>query len=315
MMKREWLKKSSIAVLLSTSLLMGMPLPQADAADVVSVAYNMMGKPYVSNGNTPEGFDSAGYVSYVMKQMGVTVADNLTAIKSAGTSVLRVNLQPGDIVILKSSTSTYAGVYVGNDKFLYASQGKGQVVEQTISNVAISFADGRRVLGTSTTAPTTTPTPAPAPAPASTDIAEKVIQAGLKYLGTPYEYASTRSTKTTMDCSEFTMWAYKEGAGIDMGRGGATSQSKYVKANGVYFHDVNQLKRGDLIFFMKYRGYKASDYTGIDAATQSITHIGIYMGDNKVLHTYSKESGGVKITDFQGTSWGYRFIAGGRPYK
>ncbi|MGD8192727.1 NlpC/P60 family protein, partial [Brevibacillus ginsengisoli] len=143
-------------------------------------------------------------------------------------------------------------------------------------------------------------------------IGQAVIQAGLKYLGTPYEYASSRSTKTTMDCSEFVMWAYREGAGIDMGRGGATSEFNYVKAHGTYYYDKSKLQPGDLIWFMKYRGWKASDYAGIDASSQPIQHIGIYMGNNKVLHTFG--AGGVKITDLEGTHWGYRFIKAGRPY-
>jgi|GEM_PF-4498235 len=149
---------------------------------------------------------------------------------------------------------------------------------------------------------------------APSSFGDQVIEAGLKYMGTPYKYASSRSTKSTMDCSEFTMWAYKEGAGIDMGKGGARSQARYLKANGTYFTDINQLQKGDLIFFGKYKGSKASSYKGTSSEINKISHVGIYMGDNKVLHTYSKKSGGVKITEFQGTSWGHRFLAGGRPY-
>lgn len=65
---------------------------------------------------------------------------------------------------------------------------------------------------------------------------------------------------------------------------------------------------------MSYRGWKESDYKGVDPLKQSITHVGIYMGDDKLLQTFSKESGGVKITNFSDTHWEYRFIMGGRPY-
>lgn len=142
---------------------------------------------------------------------------------------------------------------------------------------------------------------------------DQVVQAGLKYLGTPYEYASSRSTKTTMDCSEFTMWAYKEGSGINMGRGGANSQLKYIKANGHLTYNKANLQKGDLIFFMSYRGENPSKYAG-DASKQPISHVGIYMGNNKVLHTYSKDSGGVKISNFKGTTWEKRYVSSGRPY-
>lgn len=144
---------------------------------------------------------------------------------------------------------------------------------------------------------------------------QMVVDAGSKYLGTPYQYGSSRSTKTTMDCSEFVMWAYRDGIGLDMGKGGSTSQSKYVKSKGVYSTDIDDLQIGDLVFFMSYKGYKESDYKGIDRSKQSITHVALYMGNNKILHTYSKQSGGVKITSFKGTSWALRFVGGGRPYK
>ncbi|WP_241236371.1 C40 family peptidase [Brevibacillus marinus] len=160
-------------------------------------------------------------------------------------------------------------------------------------------------------APASTSAAAAVPGEYQGNVRDQVIQAGLKYLGTPYEYGSSRSTKTTMDCSEFVMWAYREGAGIDLGRGSSRSQLKFVKKHGTLLSDSGQLQKGDLVFFMSYRGSDPSDYSGIDRLKQRVTHVAIYMGDNKLLHTYSKKAGGVKVTGFRGTSWEYRFIAGG----
>ncbi|UFJ42592.1 C40 family peptidase [Brevibacillus humidisoli] len=140
---------------------------------------------------------------------------------------------------------------------------------------------------------------------------DNVISAGLKYLKTPYEFGSSRSSKSTMDCSEFVMWAYREGAGLDLGRGSSRTQLKYVKQNGILLQDISQLKKGDLVFFMSHRGSNESDYSGINRQQQRVTHVAIYMGDNKLLHTFSKKAGGVKVTDFRGTAWELRFIAGG----
>lgn len=312
MTKQEWLKKSTMAVMLGTSLLMfaegGLAsAAQLDSTAVVNNAYKLVGKPYSSGGNGPSSFDSAGYVSYVLKQMGVQVDDSIAALQKAGTSVSKSNLQPGDILIFRSS-STYVGVYVGNGKFLYSSASKGGVVEQSVAAVEQYLIAARRV-----SAPTSEATPNTGGSQSSSStIGQAVIKAGMKYLGTPYEYASSRSTKTTMDCSEFVMWAYREGAGINIGRGGATSQFNYVKEHGTYFYEKSKLKPGDIIWFMKYKGWRESDYKGIDVSSQPIQHNGIYIGDNKVLHTYG--SGGVKITQLDGTHWGYRFIKAGRPY-
>ena len=44
---------------------------------------------------------------------------------------------------------------------------------------------------------------------------------------------------------------------------------------------------------------------------ERVTHVGIYLGNGKVLHTYSPESGGVRIDSFEGTAWEYRFLMGG----
>jgi cell wall-associated NlpC family hydrolase len=139
---------------------------------------------------------------------------------------------------------------------------------------------------------------------------EAVIAAGMKYLGTPYEYGSSRSTTTTFDCSDFVRQAFKDGVGLIL-PADSRQQGKYVKDKGGVKTDWRQLKRGDLIFFMSYKGSRASSYAGVNKATATITHDGIYLGDGKVLHTFSKESGGVKISSIEGTHWEHRFLFGG----
>ncbi|MBD2867943.1 C40 family peptidase [Paenibacillus arenilitoris] len=139
---------------------------------------------------------------------------------------------------------------------------------------------------------------------------EKVIAAGMKYLGTPYEYGSSRSNTATFDCSDFVRQAFLDGVGIKL-PADSRSQGAYVKNKGGAKTDWRGLKRGDLIFFMSYKGSKASAYAGVNKGTATITHDGIYLGDGQVLHTYSKESGGVKISSIEGTQWEYRFLFGG----
>jgi cell wall-associated NlpC family hydrolase len=146
--------------------------------------------------------------------------------------------------------------------------------------------------------------------PASSAVIENVIAAGMKYLGTPYEFGSDRSTTTTFDCSDFVRTAFREGAGITLPTD-SRGQGSYVRDKGAAVWDWHQLKRGDLIFFGAYRGSSASSYSGVNKATERITHVGIYLGDGKVLHTYSQASGGVRMNGIAGTSWEYRFLFGG----
>lgn len=62
---------------------------------------------------------------------------------------------------------------------------------------------------------------------------------------------------------------------------------------------------------MAHHGGKKENYANLDKSKQSIEHDGLYLGDGKILHTYSTESGGVHIEDITGTFWEYRFLFGG----
>jgi cell wall-associated NlpC family hydrolase len=324
MTKRDWLQKSTVAVMLSTSLLMftegGHAAAQtvdsqssAKAEEVVALAKSLVGKDYKYGAMGPNSFGSAGIATHIFKQVGIKIDSTIAKLYKSGESVSKDNIQEGDLLFFSSNgkgAPTFMGIYIGDDQYIYSSQGEDEVVVKNLSDYSNKYLGARSFLSADTGNGTTPPDNGSN----TSEIGDKVVAAGKKYLGTPYEYGSTRSNKKTMDCSEFTMWAYRDGAGIDMGRGGARSQANFVKSNGTYTTDISELKKGDLVFFMSYKGWKESDYEGIDVSKQSITHNGIYMGDGKLLHTFSKESGGVKITDMKDTHWEYRFIMGGRPY-
>ncbi|MFD1956487.1 SH3 domain-containing protein [Paenibacillus thailandensis] len=144
----------------------------------------------------------------------------------------------------------------------------------------------------------------------SSEQVEAVIAAGMKYLGTPYEYGSSRYDTSTFDCSDFVRQAFLDALGIKL-PADSSSQGAYVKSKGNAVTDWTKLKRGDLMFFTDYKGTTASAYAGINKSTARISHDGIYLGDGKILHTYSVASGGVKISSIKGTHWEYRFLFGG----
>lgn len=148
----------------------------------------------------------------------------------------------------------------------------------------------------------------------ATGTVKSVIEAGMKYLGTPYEFGSSRSDTRTFDCSDFVRQAFKEGAGIIL-PGNSRTQAEYVKKIGKTTTNWRDLKPGDIMFFMSYKGSKSSNYSGIDKSKQRITHNGIYLGNGKILHTYSVKSGGVRIDSIEGKHWEYRFVFGGSAFK
>jgi len=146
----------------------------------------------------------------------------------------------------------------------------------------------------------------------TTAAAQKVITAGKKYLGTPYEFGSSRSNTKTFDCSDFVRQAYLDGIGLKL-PSDSRSQGEYVRERGNINTNWKKLKPGDIMFFMEYKGSNASNYKRVDKLSERITHNGIYIGDGKILQTYSKKSGGVRIDSIEGSQWERRFLFGGSP--
>lgn len=139
---------------------------------------------------------------------------------------------------------------------------------------------------------------------------EAVISTGVKYLGTPYEFGSDRYTTFTFDCSDFVRQAFLEGISLRL-PGDSRSQAAYVKEKGNIKTDWQQLKRGDLVFFMSYKGYREADYAGLNKLAQTVTHVGIYLGNGQIMHTYSIGSGGVRYDTMESGQWNLRFMFGG----
>ncbi|GEM_PF-552651 len=138
---------------------------------------------------------------------------------------------------------------------------------------------------------------------------EDVIAKGRSYWGTPYEFGSDRSSTRTFDCSDFVRRSFIEAAGLYLPTNSRT-QADYVEDLGNLVYSMKELQRGDLVFFMSYEGSRASDYANVNVDKERVTHVGIYLGNGEMLHTYSKDSGGVRIDAIDG-SWEHRFLYGG----
>jgi len=139
---------------------------------------------------------------------------------------------------------------------------------------------------------------------------EAIIAAGMKYLGTPYEYGSKRDDTRTFDCSDLIRQMFKDAIGVTL-PADSRGQGDFVRSKNAVVTDWHKLKRGDLMFFMDYKGTSSSLYSGKKPFSTKISHAAIYLGDGKVLHTYSKESGGVRTDSIEGKHWEYRFLYGG----
>jgi peptidoglycan DL-endopeptidase CwlO len=139
-----------------------------------------------------------------------------------------------------------------------------------------------------------------------------VIGKGWDYYGTPYVLGSDRNNDSSFDCSDFTRWIHLWTLGMDLPKT-SSSQWEYVKKfSKRKYTDLSQAKRGDLLFFMSYKGWQPQDYNGINVKAQPVAHCGIYLGDGLVLHTASQKTGGVRYDKLKGSHLEYRFIGGGQ---
>jgi cell wall-associated NlpC family hydrolase len=253
-------------------------------------------------------YDSADFVSYIFNKEGEKLPTSLSGLSKEGKLILNKNdLIPGDIVFFGTSPSSLlaAGIYTGNNKLVVAYKPYNTIKELSLDSSTVKnyFLGAKRISDDSTSS-----------LPSQDKIIERVIAVGKEYLGTPYEYGSSRSNTRTFDCSDFVRQAFLEGAGITL-PSNSRSQADYVKNVGKTTRDLSKLKPGDILFFMSYKGWKESDYNGINVSNQTITHNAIYIGNGKIIHTYSKDSGGVRIDTISNTHWEWRFIFGGSALK
>ncbi len=117
---------------------------------------------------------------------------------------------------------------------------------------------------------------------------EKVIQVSSDWMGTPYSYGGL--TKSGVDCSGFVYNVYKEAYGVTLQRNSA-AMAKQVKRVS-----KDDMQCGDLVFFT--------------IKDKRVSHVGIYMGDNRFVHASS--SNGVSMADLGDAYWSKYFSGAGR---
>ncbi|CAM4410608.1 C40 family peptidase [Paenibacillus tarimensis] len=342
-------KMTSLLLSLAVAAACTFPAPspakaaQATQAEIIN-SVSFRGKPSVNGGfirylkkgekvavlGQPNAYwfqvkDGQGVIGYISTQSkytqvtGTAVSETAASPASAGANAVIVNS-----VSFRTSPST------GAQRIRYLQSGEAVTVVSQPNSYWYQVKDSDGVTGYTSTnsryiqvtdgnavqAPASAPLSAPESAPAvgGSVVIEKVVAAGMGYLGTPYEYGSSRSTTATFDCSDLIRQMFIDGAGLTL-PADSRKQGDYVKQLGMDSKSLSQLKRGDILFFMSYKGSSASSYSSVDKETARITHAAVYLGDGQILHTYSKTSGGVRIDRIGGNHWEYRFLFGGSVIK
>ena len=112
-----------------------------------------------------------------------------------------------------------------------------------------------------------------------------------RWLGTPYAYGEHTCGEGT-DCSGMVMEVFLEVYGIKVHRNSA----KMLEEN-CRIIDLDDLKEGDLVFF-------------ITSSDGHVSHVGIYLKDNKFVHASS--SRGVAVDDLRQNYYATHFHAAAR---
>lgn len=118
-----------------------------------------------------------------------------------------------------------------------------------------------------------------------------LIAEGEKYLGYPYVWGGS-APQTSFDCSGFVCWVYTQSGAYPLSR---------TTVTGIYNQCAivpeEEAQPGDLVFF-----------SGTYACSGPVSHVGIYVGDGKMLHCGSP----IQYTSIETAYWREHFFAFGR---
>lgn len=121
----------------------------------------------------------------------------------------------------------------------------------------------------------------------------EVIQEAAKYDGVPYLFGASEYTSSKrFDCSSFTRYIYsKFGQTLARTARGQASKGVYVPRSS--------LRVGDLMYFYVPGRFKSNKKVG---------HVGIYMGNQKMIHSSPLPEDGVQETDINKAYWKETFL-------
>lgn len=105
----------------TASVMLASSTPRAE--DIIEVAKQYLGYPYVYGASGPDAFDCDGYISYVYDLFGVTLPDS--SYDNYGTKINnRLDLRVGDLVFFDTvfgdgNLADHVGIYIGDGKFIH----------------------------------------------------------------------------------------------------------------------------------------------------------------------------------------------------
>lgn len=119
-----------------------------------------------------------------------------------------------------------------------------------------------------------------------------LVDSAMNFLGVRYKLGGN-SAETGFDCSGFTRYVFE----ASLGRVLPHRADEQANAPGLAKVDRKDLKPGDLVFF--------------DTMRRTFSHVGIYLGDGKFIHS-PRTGETVRIEDINISYWARHFTGGRR---
>jgi len=114
------------------------------ASQVVAIALQYLGVPYVWGGMSPSGFDCSGLTAYAYAQIGISLPHHAASQYNLGVPVAYEDLQPADLVFF--SGLGHMGMYIGGGQFVHAPHTGDVVKISYMSERTGNFVGARRIL-------------------------------------------------------------------------------------------------------------------------------------------------------------------------
>ena len=125
------------------------------------------------------------------------------------------------------------------------------------------------------------------------DASNAVLFRAMSLVGTPYHWGGNTPT-SGFDCSGLVTYIFRDAAEVRLPR--QSSVMGEIRGREL---SRRQLQSGDLVFF---------------AASHSISHVGVYVGEQRFVH--APNSGGtVRLDSLDGAWWKDHFVYGKRVFQ
>ncbi|KQM29715.1 hypothetical protein ASL10_03555 [Frigoribacterium sp. Leaf8] len=111
--------------------------PELDRDQVLAVALQYIGTPYVHGGEDPSKFDCSGLITFVYAQFGIELTHYVPTQNTEGRTIPESEAVPGDLVVFDNLA--HDGIYAGNGMILDAPKPGGFVDVRPIWNQAHHF--------------------------------------------------------------------------------------------------------------------------------------------------------------------------------